>query len=33
MEEPMVKAAIDSQMVHDAPMILREMERLPIREA
>jgi hypothetical protein len=25
MEEPMVKAAIDSQMVHDAPMILREM--------
>ena len=25
MEEPMVKAAIDSQIVHDAPMILREM--------
>jgi hypothetical protein len=25
MEEPMVKAVIDSQMMHDAPMILREM--------
>jgi hypothetical protein len=25
MEEPMVKAAVDSQLMHDAPMIMREM--------
>jgi hypothetical protein len=32
MEEPAVKAAADSQLLHDAPMILREMGTFPYRE-
>ena len=32
MEEPAVKAVIDSQMMHDAPMILREMGGFPYQE-
>ena len=32
MEEPAVKAVADSQMLHDAPMILREMGTFPYRE-
>ena len=32
MEEPMVKAVIDSQMMHDAPMILREMGGFPYQD-
>jgi hypothetical protein len=31
MEDPMVKASVDSQMVHDAPMILREAGAFPYR--
>src|SRR5579862_1359140 len=33
MEEPAVKAVIDSQMMHDAPMILREMGGFPYQES
>jgi hypothetical protein len=32
MEEPAVKAVADSQLLHDAPMILREMGTFPYRE-
>ena len=32
MEEPAVKAAADSQLLHDAPVILREMGTFPYRE-
>lgn len=32
MEDPAVKASIDSQMMHDAPMILREAGTFPYRE-
>src|SRR5580692_451616 len=32
MEEPAVKAVIDSQLMHDAPMILREMGTFAYRE-
>jgi len=32
MEEPAVKAAADSQLLHDAPMILREAGTFPYRE-
>jgi hypothetical protein len=32
MEEPAVKAAADSQLLHDAPMILREVGTFPYRE-
>src|SRR5579864_7005009 len=32
MEEPAVKAVADSQMLHDAPMILREMGTFPYRD-
>jgi len=32
MEDPAVKATIDSQMMHDAPMILREAGTFPYRE-
>jgi hypothetical protein len=32
MEEPAVKAAIDSQLMHDAPMILREMGGFAYRD-
>jgi hypothetical protein len=32
MEEPAVKAVADSQLMHDAPMILREMGTFPYRE-
>jgi len=32
MEEPVVKAAADSQMLHDAPMILREAGTFPYQE-
>jgi hypothetical protein len=32
MEEPAVKAAVDSQLMHDAPMILREMGTFAYRE-
>src|SRR6202050_5278407 len=32
MEDPAVKAVIDSQMMHDAPMILREMGGFPYQE-
>jgi hypothetical protein len=32
MEDPMVKATIDSQMTHDAPMILRESGTFPYKE-
>jgi len=32
MEEPAVKAAADSQLLHDAPAILREMGTFPYRE-
>ncbi len=32
MEDPMVKASVDSQLVHDAPMILREWGAFPYRE-
>jgi hypothetical protein len=31
MEDPMVKATIDSQLLHDAPMILREAGTFPYR--
>jgi hypothetical protein len=32
MEEPAVKAVADSQLLHDAPMILREMGTFPYRD-
>jgi phosphopantetheinyl transferase (holo-ACP synthase) len=32
MEEPAVKASADSQLLHDAPMILREVGTFPYRE-
>ncbi len=32
MEEPVVKAAADSQLLHDAPMVLREAGTFPYRE-
>src|SRR5271154_6447523 len=32
MEDPAVKAVIDSQLMHDAPMILREMGGFPYQE-
>ncbi|HVI11103.1 MAG TPA: hypothetical protein VND65_22665 [Candidatus Binatia bacterium] len=32
MEEPVVKAAIDSQLMHDAPMIMREMGHFSYQE-
>ena len=32
MEDPVVKATIDSQMTHDAPMILRESGTFPYKE-
>jgi hypothetical protein len=32
MEDPMVKATVDSQMMHDAPMLLREGGTFPYRE-
>ena len=32
MEDPVVKATIDSQMTHDAPMILRETGTFPYKE-
>ncbi|MGD0989892.1 MAG: hypothetical protein ABR874_18925 [Candidatus Sulfotelmatobacter sp.] len=32
MEEPAVKAVIDSQMMHDAPIILREMGAFPYQQ-
>ena len=32
MEEPAVKAVADSQLLHDAPMILRELGTFPYRE-
>ncbi|MGA8493016.1 MAG: hypothetical protein WB711_21515 [Terriglobales bacterium] len=32
MEEPAVKATADSQLLHDAPMILREMGTFPYRD-
>ncbi len=32
MEEPAVKAAADSQLLHDAPMVLREAGTFPYRE-
>ncbi len=32
MEDPAVKATIDSQMIHDAPMILRESGTFPYKE-
>ncbi len=32
MEEPAVKASADSQLLHDAPMVLREVGTFPYRE-